>query len=750
MRLTYVAALCLPLAAQSTEQLTLPPAATVQIDYEKHVKPILAQKCHSCHGEDVQQSGLRLDKRQNAMRGGDYGPVILAGKSAESKLIRRLVSGDGGMQMPPAGPLSEEEIGILRAWIDQGVDFRIEIQAEPPAKPVDPKLRLLISSIRERQASDVKRLLGAYPDLARAADAGGSTALHHAAAFGTAEMVGELLQAGADGKAVNKRRSTAAHWAIHDAAKLRQIIDAGVDVNARQADGRSLLYQAASLGNGNASLRLLLERGADANLATANGQTPLIAAAGRGDVEAMQLLLAKKANPHAQSGTGGTALMAAAASRNSQAVALLLATGADANLATKKNETALANAATAGTEASVRLLLDKNAKVNIADDRGYTPLMYAAASETMNARVVQMLLAAGADEKAVGEGETARSLAAKRGDTEAARLLGVPVADRKAGGVAPANGAAPRSVPVAVTQALELLAKQSHTFIRTAGCNSCHAQDLPSAAIGLARDRGIPAPKELEQLPVAMTGISPERLIDLGAAAVSSMGWEMVDRYLNHKSPDAYTDATVYYLRAMQNAEGYWKGPDGRRPPMNSGDMQTTAMAIYAIRHYAPPAQQADTERALARAAAWLASASAATTQERAFQLLALHWAKGSSAAMERTAKTLRGTQRPDGGWSQLAGMGSDAYATGQALYALHIAGKMPVQAESYQKGVAYLLRTQGADGAWHVKTRAIWLQPYFESGFPYGHDQWISAAGTAWASMALSLTAEPQKLSQR
>ena len=47
-------------------------------------------------------------------------------------------------------------------------------------------------------------------------------------------------------------------------------------------------------------------------------------------------------------------------------------------------------------------------------------------------------------------------------------------------------------------------------------------------------------------------------------------------------------------------------------------------------------------------------------------------------------------------------------------------------------------------------KTRALPLQPYFESGFPYGHDQWISAAGTSWASMALALTVEPQKLSKR
>jgi hypothetical protein len=94
--------------------------------------------------------------------------------------------------------------------------------------------------------------------------------------------------------------------------------------------------------------------------------------------------------------------------------------------------------------------------------------------------------------------------------------------------------------------------------------------------------------------------------------------------------------------------------------------------------------------------------------------------------------------------------MGSDAYATGEALYALHLAGKMPTTDPVYQKGVDYLRQTQAVDGSWHVKTRSIPVQPYFESGFPYGHDQWISAAGTSWAAMALTLTIEPQKMSRR
>jgi hypothetical protein len=67
-----------------------------------------------------------------------------------------------------------------------------------------------------------------------------------------------------------------------------------------------------------------------------------------------------------------------------------------------------------------------------------------------------------------------------------------------------------------------------------------------------------------------------------------------------------------------------------------------------------------------------------------------------------------------------------------------------------YRRGTDFLLRTQAADGTWLVKTRSIWLQPYFESGFPYGRDQFISTAGTAWASMALSAAVQPSTSSQR
>ena len=109
------------------------------------------------------------------------------------------------------------------------------------------------------------------------------------------------------------------------------------------------------------------------------------------------------------------------------------------------------------------------------------------------------------------------------------------------------------------------------------------------------------------------------------------------------------------------------------------------------------------------------------TTQDRAFHLLGLAWSKANQPRSPRPRRRLPREQRADGGWNQLPSMGSDAYATGQALYALNTAGRMAASDPVYARGVKYLLSTQAADGSWHVKSRSIWVQPYFESGFPYG-----------------------------
>jgi squalene cyclase len=103
--------------------------------------------------------------------------------------------------------------------------------------------------------------------------------------------------------------------------------------------------------------------------------------------------------------------------------------------------------------------------------------------------------------------------------------------------------------------------------------------------------------------------------------------------------------------------------------------------------------------------------------------------------------------QQPDGGWAQRAEFKSDAYATGQTLYALVSTWMMSPSAPAFQRGVKFLLSTQRGDGSWYVRSRSPKFQPYFESGFPYHHDQWISSMATGYAAAALTLALdEPKK----
>ena len=128
-------------------------------------------------------------------------------------------------------------------------------------------------------------------------------------------------------------------------------------------------------------------------------------------------------------------------------------------------------------------------------------------------------------------------------------------------------------------------------------------------------------------------------------------------------------------------------------------------------------------------------------------QLLGMKWMNADVKLLKKRASELLSMQHDDGGWSQLPALGSDAYATGQALVALERSGAFSISDAAYQRGVDFLLRTQLADGSWLVHSRSFPVQVYKESGYPHGPDQWISASGSSWAAMALGLALPgPQK----
>jgi hypothetical protein len=162
---------------------------------------------------------------------------------------------------------------------------------------------------------------------------------------------------------------------------------------------------------------------------------------------------------------------------------------------------------------------------------------------------------------------------------------------------------------------------------------------------------------------------------------------------------------------------------------------------VYVIRNYGWRARQDEWDERLARARRWLLKVEPRSTYERAELLRGLHWAGARFADVDRVAAGLRAEQREDGGWSQNRYLKSDAYTTGLALHALAETGRMKPADPAYSKGVQFLLKTQLEDGSWFVRSRAPKFQPYFESGFPHGHDQWISALATSYAVAAIAPT---------
>ena len=98
------------------------PPATGKIDFVKDVQPILTKTCVACHGPEKQRGGLRLDDGVAAMKGGNNGPVLKPGDAAASKILAMVAGLDPETKMPPGDrtPLTSEQIGHLRAWIEQG------------------------------------------------------------------------------------------------------------------------------------------------------------------------------------------------------------------------------------------------------------------------------------------------------------------------------------------------------------------------------------------------------------------------------------------------------------------------------------------------------------------------------------------------------------------------------------------------------------------------------------------------------
>ncbi len=629
------------------------------------------------------------------------------------------------------------------------VGYRRVVPAATPNRKV--LAQSLLTAIRDGDHAAVRALLDQGANV-NARNGLRDTALMQATLNSDRTMMRLLLQRGADVHARGVYDVTALHRALHDPNKVKLLL-----LHGARVDERAMVLAAMSAGS-RETLELLAAGGGRVT-ANVGGYTVLMAAAYSGDLDAVTWLVERGADVNARSEAGCTALNGAAISGNAAIVKLLLDRGADPNIRYQEPDsigdfqTPLMNAAWHGHGECVALLIEHGADVNIQGGPfGRSPVLCAATTGSED--TVRLLLARGANVDAKDwKGDTALDWAMSRGNTRIVELLRQASArshSKVAVGQAPSRTRdRPRlrqridddSIREAVAASLPPLQFSGRTITKTRKCVTCHQHSLVAMTVGLARKHDFAVDEEIaaeerDQVRRFLGRKAPTLLLgadlDPTLAAYSLVGFAAEDQ-----PPDALTDALVHYLVLHQHQDGRWP-TEAYRPPEDSSSFLFTALAVRGLQAYAPKGRSAEIAARIARARSWLLSARPGETVESAFQLLGLKWAEAETQRVEIAARLLMNQQREDGGWGQLPTLPSDAYATGLVLVALHEAGALPSDAPAYRRGSDFLLKTQLDDGSWYVRSRCFPVLEFSSSGFAHGRSQFISAAATCWATMAL------------
>lgn len=303
------------------------------------------------------------------------------------------------------------------------------------------------------------------------------------------------------------------------------------------------------------------------------------------------------------------------------------------------------------------------------------------------------------------------------------------------------------SIRKAVEKSIPLLEiGMKGAFEKRKQCFTCHNLGLPVMAITIARSRGIKIDETLLDSQLQFTSDFLKRnksdyLSGKGQGGqVDTAGYALWT--LNHggRAPDETTAAVAEYFLLYQHELPHYK-PQSRRPPSEQSTFTSSFLALRGLKAFGMPDQQERITARFKQVRDWLLETKAEDHEDRVFRLRALHLSAAPENEIHKAAKELLDSQREDGGWSQLPEMKSDAYATGTALVALYDAKMLTTEAAAYKKGVSYLLLDQKGDGSWHVSSRSVPFQTYFESGYPHEKDQFISIAAASWSTTALGLS---------
>jgi len=602
----------------------------------------------------------------------------------------------------------------------------------------------LFAAIRSGSNPDVARLLnvGASPN---SVDADGTPALMAATLFGGADLVKLLLDRGADPNRAGVGGTTALMWAVPNLEKVRLLVDHGANVNARSETDRTAFLVAASYPRTLDVLRLLLDRGADLRAQDRAGATALALAVRSADVDVVRFLADKGLEPNSLS----PAARRAGVARNDLPTADYLVSKAPSGAPE------LLSAATIWQPTNlVARWIEAGGDVNssLAAQYSRTPLMNAVTSEAEGADTLKLLLDKGANPNAeTTEGERPLDWAVYKGDRAKIEVLEKYGATAGRGprrdDIAPPAAGGVSDPRLSLTRSLSRLMEVAPKFREQATCVSCHHNAMPALAAAAAKQKGIEidqvrAQKNLNDILTFFTAAVPRMMLGdpaVGGEAITTGYAEMALLAEGHPL-DTTTAAMTHWLMARQMPDGRWLGNGLNRPPSEYSLITHTAIAAGGLKSYPIAGRKNEIAETLRRAQGWLLAAEAKSAEERGMRLMGLIWTAAPRARVTAAIKDVRDRQEANGGWSQFGRTAPDAYATGLSLYALHVAGVPPTD-ETYRKGVAFLLGTQYQDGTWLVRTHSFPVQRYFESGFPYGRHQWISTAGTSWASLAIAQT---------
>lgn len=739
-----IAIVCSLFVVSATVCAQAPP----KIDFAQDVQPILQQNCVSCHGATKQSGGMRLDRKSSALTARRVVPG-----SRENSLVHYRISGiEFGPQMPPTGELRPEQMKTLEEWIDQGAVWPDALANEAELPPLDPTAIKMVDMLRRNDLASFLKLATASPKLINARGPDGSTPFMYAIVYTNAATVGRLLQMGADPNAHNDANTTALMWAARYLDKVTLLIAHGADVNAKSDEFRTPLMIAARRPGDAPIVKLLLDHGANPNpnKNPMAQSSPLLEALTAGDLASVKLLMAHGANAPA---IAEFALTMAVQNKCAECLQLLAVKITDKNDYTS----ALQDVAVFGDMDAVKLMLQHGADPKAYDVFGRTALMYAAVSDALPVDEMKLLIAQGADVNAISkrkkggdEGLTVLEIASRHGNTPVSEFLKASGATLVPLTPVVLHPRQKNDVRSAIQDSLPLLQVADVNFSAKSGCISCHNNSLTAMTVAGARKQGFRVDESAASSQVRVNADflskTRDRLQQGFLVSVEDTFSESVIAYmllgLNAEGykPDLNTDAAAMHIFLRQSPTGQWFAPPvDDRQPLCLGYIGYTVLSMRALQLYAPKAGAADYHRAIQLAATWLATAHSSNNDDLGWRLAGLAWAGTNKPATRKAMQELVATQKPDGGWSDLPSMQSTAYATGKSLVALRTGG-LPASDPVYRSGVKWLLDNQQTDGTWYVQTRALSFQPSFDAGFPYKHSQWISAAATNWAAMALTM----------